>query len=630
MARKRATLKGKGPGIVKRGQGVDALFGEEQEETGAEVESTAVTETEAPAAPEGDEAALAGLEAEAEAAEPDAAAEAPAAPPTAEAEPAEPAEPQAAVAEAALPVEALPFDEVDPDAQPAPPIENLPSDEADLDLDRLLDEKAAAAAPVPEAFAQPAALAAESHISPDELPPAMEFPPPEELPPALAVIPPEALPPAAEVPPPVEELPAFEVDEDLAALAGEAGAAAPADVFTSQPPQRPLPAPPPVTGPSELEPAPTDGAQRFPVPVAPETVAEAEIVRPEPKADGAGIPATAYTVPPPASTLPAPPSTSTGAPSLSPRIPLAFEGPEDEGVFDFTGTVREVETAVYKGPERELTPEERAAKMKDAHVQEQLNDIYAAIDGEYRRILRANISVNKPITDWAHNLLAEARQIILDYQVEHLPRAEWNIEQVRARLDRAEESARQAKKFAWVISVWGLAWFFLFVGLIFRVDLVDVYLTAAAGQSDLLNLDIFLRTLFFGGIGGVTAVFYHLHHYVAARTYDPQYNLTYVAKPFMGMILGTLVYMIVFGLMGPFGIAPAAISSEAVTATGDASNVLATLFVWSLALAAGFKENLAFELLERIMKIIFRRRSDDEAEPSSAPPAYTRSAGEGT
>lgn len=615
MARKRATLKGKGPGIVKRGQGVDALFGEEQAETGAEVEPTAVSETEAPAAPEGDEAALAGLEAEAEAAEPEAAAETPAAPPSTEAKP---AAPEAAVAEPAAPVEALPFNEVDPDAQPAPPIENLPSDEADLDLDRLLDEKAAAAAPVPEAFAQPAALAAESPISPDDLPPALEFPPPEELP------------PAAEVPPPVEELPAFEIDDDLAALAGEAGAAAPADVFTSQPPQRPLPAPPPVTGPSALETTPTDGAQRFPAPVAPETVAEAEIVRPEPKADGAGIPATAYTVPPPASTLPAPPSTSTGAPSLSPRIPLAFEGPEDEGVFDFTGTVREVETAVYKGPERELTPEERAARMKDAHVQEQLNDIYAAIDGEYRRILRANISVNKPITDWAHNLLAEARQIILDYQVEHLPRAEWNIEQVRARLDRAEESARQARKFAWLISVWGLAWFFLLVGLIFRVDLINRYLTTTAGQSDLLNLDIFLRTLFFGGIGGVTAVFYHLHHYVADRAYDPQYNLTYVAKPFMGMILGTLVYMIVFGLMGPFGIAPAAISGEAVTATADASNVLATLFVWSLALAAGFKENLAFELLERIMKIIFRRRESGPAEPSAAPPAYTREVSEGS
>ncbi|MFQ5613964.1 MAG: hypothetical protein ACE5H9_17720 [Anaerolineae bacterium] len=563
MARKRASLKGKGPEILKRGRGVDALFGGGAADEAKDVKVAAEGEA---AEAEGQDEALAALAAESDAASPPAAEE-----PVTE-----------AAGEVAPAGDLAGQDQAAAEPAEAPLIEDLPSDEADLDLDELLDLEAETAGPgsVEEAVPPDAVEV----VSPEELPPAMETIPPEELPPALEYLPPEELPQVEDLPvfemDEEEALPEPEIDEGLAALAAEAGAAEPAAPAPApELPSRPLPAGPP----SE--------------PAAP------------PAIDGQSIPAAAYTVPPPASTQP----------SVSRSRPL--EIPEDSGVFDFTSTRREPEPVIFDSLGEELTAEQRAEKLKDQRVLEQFNQVYAAIDEQYQRILDRNASVSKEITDWAHNLLAEARYIILEYQVEHLARAEWNIEQVRARLDRAEESQRR-RIYAYIISIWGLAWFAAFVAFIFRVDLLSQFLQSSTTKG-LLDPDVFLTTLFFGGIGGVTAVFYHLHYYVSKRTYDISYNLSYIAKPFMGMILGTLVYIIVFGLMGTFGIRPAGALGQIVEGGTEltASSKAVTLFVWALALASGFKENLAFELLERIMKVIFRRQSgDDDADRAEPPP----------
>ena len=41
----------------------------------------------------------------------------------------------------------------------------------------------------------------------------------------------------------------------------------------------------------------------------------------------------------------------------------------------------------------------------------------------------------------------------------------------------------------------------------------------------------------------MAAVFYHLIKYVRDRSFDSKYLLSYIGKPFMGMILGSMVYL---------------------------------------------------------------------------------------
>lgn len=263
-----------------------------------------------------------------------------------------------------------------------------------------------------------------------------------------------------------------------------------------------------------------------------------------------------------------------------------------------------------------LTAERRAQLLRRRTVQDQLAELSRSIDSQYERILRDNVSVNKDITDWCHNMLAEARTIVLHRQVEKLAKAEWDVEQVRARLDRAEESRKHANRLAWPITIWGVIWFAIFVYLIFNPMFISRFLSVTADTESFLLPQLFLRALFFGGIGGVAAVFYHLFKYMQQRSFDSQYALSYAAKPFMGMILGSMIYLTVFVLMKALQILPSGVAEGQVETLTDVMYVALLFFI---AMAAGFKENLAFDLLNRVIKAVLRSDQDEKEIPP--PPA---------
>jgi|GEM_PF-2366984 hypothetical protein len=449
--------------------------------------------------------------------------------------------------------------------------EGMPQGEADLDeeldLDSLLSAEAEAAeeeAGLPELATMPAApTPPPSELS--TLPPTMDRPLP---------IPPSRTPPAGEPsgPPPQD------VEQPMPASAAATA----------------MPAPPPTIGRPFSAPPP-------PSPAAPP-----------------GVP------PSPAPAI-APPSTASGAPDLSVRRPPRYIQMVS-GDFDLLAEELSAEAAaaaLIGAPEAvELTEEQRDQLLRRRSVIQELAELDKAIDGEYERILRDNVSVNQSITDWCHNLLAEARNIVLHRQVDNLAKAEWNVQQVRARLDRAEESRKQANRYAWPIIIWGAAWFLVFVYLIFNIDEVFQPFLAQEGINSFLQPQIFLRALFFGGIGGVAAVFFYVPKYVQERSFDSQHTLSYVTKPFMGMIVGSMIYLTLFVLMRVLGILPAGLAEGSIETLTDLMYVALLYF---LALAAGFKENLAFDLLSRVIKAALR--SDKEEEKPSAPAPTTTETG---
>jgi hypothetical protein len=270
-------------------------------------------------------------------------------------------------------------------------------------------------------------------------------------------------------------------------------------------------------------------------------------------------------------------------------------------------------------PERELSDEEKEellARLGKARLRE----LDAEITKTYDQIL-TKVGENEDITNECHNLLIKARDIILRRDAARIPQAEYYIEQVRARLKRATESEAGAKKYAWWIAGWGLLWFIAYIAVLillnyewFREAVVPI-----ATANTPVQMDIFLPAMVWGGIGGVAAVFYSLFKHVGRRDFDTQYNLSYVGKPFLGVILGATVYMVIHLLIMTLGILPAGLAEAG---EGLSTPTVAPWIIYLMAWACGFKENRIFDLVDRVMKQIFSGR---EADPGAAaePPEPT-------
>jgi len=105
------------------------------------------------------------------------------------------------------------------------------------------------------------------------------------------------------------------------------------------------------------------------------------------------------------------------------------------------------------------------------------------------------------------------------------------------------------------------------------------------------DFKIVWQAIMWGGIGGVTGALYGLWKHVAAEEdYDPQFALWYYTNPLMGVVLGAFVYILMqLTLPAVFG--------------GNSENVQPSRYlVFALAWAVGFQQNLAFTLVNSVLK----------------------------
>lgn len=253
-------------------------------------------------------------------------------------------------------------------------------------------------------------------------------------------------------------------------------------------------------------------------------------------------------------------------------------------------------------PERELTDKQRDDMLAwFGHMA--IRELTDEIDETYDQVV-SKVGGNEGIATWCFNLLLKARDIILRRDVAMLPQAEYYVEQVRTRLQRAAESNAAARKYGWLITGWGFLWglVYLLVLLLFSLGLFDRLLSLASARQTAVDPEIFLPAMVWGGIGGVVAVWYSLFKHVSQRDFDIQYNLSYVGKPFFGLILGGTVYMVVQLLILTLGIWPAGLPEEI---GGLGSPTIAPWIIYLLAWVCGFKENRIFALVDRVVKRTF-------------------------
>ncbi|MCS7259247.1 MAG: hypothetical protein NZ765_00490 [Anaerolineae bacterium] len=241
-----------------------------------------------------------------------------------------------------------------------------------------------------------------------------------------------------------------------------------------------------------------------------------------------------------------------------------------------------------------------SAPQRPTHLTDRWAALEQAIEAEYEHIRHEQPNIGQEITDWCHQLLMEARTIVAQSKLEELPRAEWCVEQVRARLDRAQNSVRKIHTPV-ALTLWGIGWFFVLVYLIFDPIWLLRWIGLSTAADFFINPTIFLRALVFGGLGGVAAVFYYVFKYVRERNFDDKHTLSYLGKPFMGMILGAVAYLGIFVLMRILGMKPVGLQvSDAELLT----HVLYIAALYLLAMVLGFKENRVFNLLNQAVKAI--------------------------
>jgi hypothetical protein len=406
--------------------------------------------------------------------------------------------------------------------------------------------------------------------------------------------------------PPAESAPEPDEDELMAGLAEEAQDAetGPEEDQDQEPPVAP-PTPPPEMEPAHVEEAVAAEEPPEPVVEAPIPTLEVTMEEQEQNED------MAIHEPPP------PETSDVAGDVLPPRPPRTFL---DMGVEDSIGAGADIQPSDGKMerlelPDRNLTEEEKQkllTRLGKARIQE----LDSEITKTYEQVL-SRVGENEDLTTECYNQLLKARDILLHRDAAKIPQAEYYIEQVRARLRRAAESEAGARKYAWWIAGWGLFWFIVFLGVLISLNYTwfQTKVVPATASNTPVDMVIFLPAMVWGGIGGVAAVFYSLFKHVGRRDFDTQYNLSYVGKPFLGVILGATVYMIIHLMIMTLGILPAGLAEGADTLQ---TPTVAPWIIYLLAWACGFKENRIFDLVDRVMKQIF---SGGEAAAPAEPSA---------
>ncbi len=287
--------------------------------------------------------------------------------------------------------------------------------------------------------------------------------------------------------------------------------------------------------------------------------------------------------------------------------------PDIETIMAATETARdgwdmqepEEEVEAVELPETPL-PADQEVELTQA-AGDRLAKLNAEIDEVYEQVLN-EVGDNESIATECYNALLKARDIVLRNDVSRLAQAEYYVKLARARLKRASKSATGARKNAWWIFAWGLLWGMLYAASIVLLDSAYVQDTLALLnlKNSVIDPKVLLPAMVWGGIGGVLAIWYSLFKHISARDFDGNYNISYLGKPFFGLVLGATVYMIVSLLVTSLGIWPSGLTNGE---TGAAVPMVTPWVVYFVAMVAGFKENRVFGLIDQIMKWIFPERN---------------------
>lgn len=246
-----------------------------------------------------------------------------------------------------------------------------------------------------------------------------------------------------------------------------------------------------------------------------------------------------------------------------------------------------------------------------------LNALDKEIDALYEKVSTL-LSGNRKEATIAFDILRKARLMLLK-DPEHFADAEYLVRQVRARMNQIEQSLEGGRTYAPRIFAYQAIWM-LALGLLALVTTLGgttfsawvSYLLGIPLDSERLNWTVlFISTLAWGGIGGVTSALWSLYHHISVqRDYDPVENLWYYSQPVLGMVLGGIVFLV----MGS-----GFLVVQVNLAAQDAA-LGARLLPAAIAVVAGFRQNMVLDLMERIIALIMPGQAEEKPALQSSLP----------
>ncbi len=256
-----------------------------------------------------------------------------------------------------------------------------------------------------------------------------------------------------------------------------------------------------------------------------------------------------------------------------------------------------------------------------------IENLDSEVDTLYKHV-RNEVSSDRHIANRCLRLLHEARQVLLVAPGRYAD-AELKVEEVRIILRQAENSEKGAHSSARLIFLYGVGWFLVLLVLLVLDQALANWLKTGPLQlapmfpENLTNSDgtplgfsmvyYFLPWLcmLWGGVGGVVGSLYSLRWYVSRRQYDVEHNLSYLAHPIMGVILGGVVYFLFRA--GFFALQAAQASFGNMGAVEQILTAQSPVLIL-ISILAGFKQKFVYEMLDRVMRAILR--VDVEGEPN--------------
>ena len=238
------------------------------------------------------------------------------------------------------------------------------------------------------------------------------------------------------------------------------------------------------------------------------------------------------------------------------------------------------------------------------------------VDNLYDKVSKL-LSGNRREATIAFEILRKVRVMLLK-DPEQFAQSEYLLRQVRARINQIEQSIEAGKRYAPRIFTYEVLWMAV-LSVFALVTTVGgttfsawvAYLLGVSPDSERLNWAVlFLSTLAWGGIGGVTSALWSLYYHISIqRDYDPIENLWYYSQPVLGMVLGGIVFLI----MG------AGFLVVQVDLSGTDAALGARLLPAAIAVIAGFRQTVVLDLIERAIALIAPAKPEESSTLSTPP-----------
>lgn len=263
--------------------------------------------------------------------------------------------------------------------------------------------------------------------------------------------------------------------------------------------------------------------------------------------------------------------------------------------------------------DRERISAEDRAEILGRLSRRDLERLDKEVDQLYGRV--AQLMSGERESNIAFDALRRTRQILL-VEPERFAEAEYLIQQIHAALNRMEQSMEAGARYGMRLFAYQVIWLVVFSGLALLTTVPDsfffkwtaVLLGVPDNSQGLGWAMLFLSTLAWGGIGGVTGALWSLHYHISVvRDYDPVENMWYLEQPVLGMVLGGIVYLI---MASGFLIVQADLS-------GPQAALGARLLPAAVSVVAGFRQTVVLDLIERVVKLL----APQEEQPSAPRPS---------